>query len=58
MDTMIEFGARTVVSAVLALVATLMIAGSISQAARASISGENVSGQLIAQQHDATHLVV
>jgi hypothetical protein len=34
------------------------MATSISDAARISISGDNASSQMYAQQHDATHLVV
>lgn len=57
MDTTTEIGIRTVISAVLAVVATLMMAASVSTLARTSISGD-ASSQMFAQQHDATHLVV
>ena len=58
MDTTTEIGIRTVISAVLALAATLMIAASVSTLARTSISGDDASSEMFAQQHSATHLVV
>jgi hypothetical protein len=57
MGITIETGARTIISAVLAMAATLVIATSVNALADTSLGGGQDSGALYAQQGGGEHLV-